>query len=162
MADVECGASGPRDAFAVSEPEIAAFPFLNLELDGARPNLGFTLHTVKNAAVPGLAGTFAEGASAPFELGTQIEAAISLLCDDVSHLVARDVQNAMRDGEDVLGVCIQSTTPDKRVQPVERGTFQEVNGCSMRRDGWRRRTLGRAGVHSDYGAKQHSKAKQGR
>ena len=143
VADVDRGAWRAGDAFAigtgdssaVSEPKVAGFSLLDLELDRTRPNLGFARHTIKNAAIPSLSRAFAEGACTPFELGTQVEAIVRLPGDDVPHLLAGDMENAVSDGEDVFGIVVETAATDKGVKPVQRGTLKEVDGRCMSGNG---------------------------
>ena len=128
-------AVGPGQRGSVGHPEVAGLAFLDLELDGAGPNLGLALNVVEDAAVPGLCGALAEGALAPLEVGAQVEAMEGLLGDNVAHLVAGNVDDSVFDRKDVLRIAVQATSAEEGIKLRKIGAMEENHCGSMGRDG---------------------------
>ena len=124
VTDVASGAWGAGDAFAVGtgegravgHPEVAGLALFDLELDGSGPDLLLPLDAVEDATVAGLPLAFAEGALAPFEVGAKVEAVEGLPGEEIAHLVAGDVDDAVLDLEDVLGVGVEAAPADEGVE----------------------------------------------
>ena len=127
-------AVAPREGGAVGHPEVAGAAFVDLELDGAGPNLLFTLHIEEDAAVASLALALEEGAFAPLEISAEVEVLVGVARDDVAEAIAGDVDDAVLDLEDVVGVGVEALAADEGVKIAEVVAVEENDGGLVRRD----------------------------
>jgi hypothetical protein len=140
--DEEGGPGGASDTLAVASseggavghPEVAGAPFVDLELDGAGPDLLFALNVEEDAAVASLALALEEGAFAPLEISAEVEVLVGVAGDDVSEAVAGDVDGAVLDLEDVVGIGVEALAADEGFKVAEVVAVEENDSGLVRRD----------------------------
>jgi hypothetical protein len=119
---------------AVRHPEVAGAALVDLELDGAGPDLLFALDVEEDAAVASLTLALQEGAFAPLEIGAEVEVLVGVAGDDVSEAVTGDVDDAFLDLEDVVGVGVEALAADEGFKVAEVVAVEQNDRRLVRRD----------------------------
>ena len=75
-----------------------------------------------------------EGALAPFELRAQVVVFVFLPGDEVAHLCPRDMDHAVLDDEDVIGVGVESGAGQEGIEPGKVFAVEENDGGTVARN----------------------------